>query len=168
LLVKVPLTLLFLSDTDGGRTPDKPIADATPYPLPAGSGLTSVGVAGVRRTPVTCAPIFRSIRRNICWRTWSIFDSTWILTGGCYLAVLGVRPLGSRTPCDTHNASPPWSSLASPPPDEPRSTGSIVAWPPCSRQSRHASAQVSPLRNAMATSLRLTTAFCRIPIRPFT
>jgi hypothetical protein len=38
-LVKAPLTSLFLSDTDGGRTHDKPIADATPYPLPAGSGL---------------------------------------------------------------------------------------------------------------------------------
>jgi hypothetical protein len=39
LLVNVPLTILFLSDTYGGRTHDKPIADATPYPLPAGSGL---------------------------------------------------------------------------------------------------------------------------------
>jgi hypothetical protein len=38
-LVKAPLAILFLSDTDGGRTHDKPIADATPYPLPAGSGL---------------------------------------------------------------------------------------------------------------------------------
>jgi hypothetical protein len=33
------LLILFLSDTYGGRTHDKPIADATPYPLPAGSGL---------------------------------------------------------------------------------------------------------------------------------
>jgi len=39
LLVNAPLTILFLSDTYGGRTHDKPIADATPYPLPAGSGL---------------------------------------------------------------------------------------------------------------------------------
>jgi hypothetical protein len=31
--------ILFLSDTYGGRTHDKPIADATPYPLPAGSRL---------------------------------------------------------------------------------------------------------------------------------
>ena len=38
-LVNAPLTILFLSDTYGGRTHDKPIADATPYPLPAGSGL---------------------------------------------------------------------------------------------------------------------------------
>jgi hypothetical protein len=30
---------LFLSDTYGGRVPDKPIADLTPYPLPAGSRL---------------------------------------------------------------------------------------------------------------------------------
>src|SRR5262249_21199379 len=29
----------FLSDTYGGRTHEKPIADATPYPLPAGSRL---------------------------------------------------------------------------------------------------------------------------------
>ena len=39
LLVNAPLTILFLSDTYGGRTHDKPIADATPYPLPRGSGL---------------------------------------------------------------------------------------------------------------------------------
>ena len=39
LLVNAPLTIVFLSDTYGGRTHDKPIADATPYPLPAGSGL---------------------------------------------------------------------------------------------------------------------------------
>ena len=39
LLVNAPLTILFLSDTYGGRTHDKPIADATPYPLPPGSGL---------------------------------------------------------------------------------------------------------------------------------
>jgi len=34
-----PLTILFLSDTYGGRTHDKCIADATPYPLPSGSQL---------------------------------------------------------------------------------------------------------------------------------
>ena len=39
LLVNAPLTILFLSDTYGGRTHDKRIADATPYPLPPGSGL---------------------------------------------------------------------------------------------------------------------------------
>jgi hypothetical protein len=39
LLVNAFLTILFLSDTYGGRTHDKPIADATPYPLPAGSRL---------------------------------------------------------------------------------------------------------------------------------
>jgi hypothetical protein len=39
LLVNALLTILFLSDTYGGRTHDKPIADATPYPLPAGSRL---------------------------------------------------------------------------------------------------------------------------------
>jgi len=39
LLVNVLLTILFLSDTHGGRTHDKRIADATPYPLPAGSQL---------------------------------------------------------------------------------------------------------------------------------
>lgn len=39
LLVNAPLTILFLSDTYGGRTHDKRIADATPYPLPAGSQL---------------------------------------------------------------------------------------------------------------------------------
>ena len=33
------LIILFLSDTYGGRVHDKPIADATLYPLPAGSRL---------------------------------------------------------------------------------------------------------------------------------
>ena len=39
LLVNTPLTILFLSATHGGRSHDKRIADATPYPLPAGSRL---------------------------------------------------------------------------------------------------------------------------------
>src|SRR5262249_43998741 len=39
LLVNALLLILFLSDTYGGRTHDKPMADATPYPLPAGSQL---------------------------------------------------------------------------------------------------------------------------------
>jgi len=39
LLVNAPLTILFLSDTCGGRLHDKRIAEATPYPLPTGSRL---------------------------------------------------------------------------------------------------------------------------------
>jgi hypothetical protein len=39
LLVNAPLTILFLSETAGGRIHDKRIAEATPYPLPAGSQL---------------------------------------------------------------------------------------------------------------------------------
>ena len=39
LLVNALLLILFLSDTSGGRLHDKPIAEATPYPLPAGSRL---------------------------------------------------------------------------------------------------------------------------------
>jgi hypothetical protein len=39
LLVNALLTILFLSDTYGGRVHEKPIADATPYPFPAGSRL---------------------------------------------------------------------------------------------------------------------------------
>jgi hypothetical protein len=34
--VNALLLILFLSDTYGGRTHEKPIADTTPYPLPAG------------------------------------------------------------------------------------------------------------------------------------
>src|SRR5438093_4477858 len=34
-----PLTILLLSDTYGGRVHDLRIAETTPYPLPAGSGL---------------------------------------------------------------------------------------------------------------------------------
>jgi hypothetical protein len=39
LLVNAPLTILLLSATCGGRLHDKRIAEATPYPLPAGSRL---------------------------------------------------------------------------------------------------------------------------------
>ena len=39
LLIDAPLTILFLSETHGGRVHDKRIAEATPYPLPAGSRL---------------------------------------------------------------------------------------------------------------------------------
>jgi hypothetical protein len=39
LLVNARLTIMFLSDTYEGSVHDKRIADATPYPLPAGSHL---------------------------------------------------------------------------------------------------------------------------------
>ena len=39
LLVNALLVILFLSDTHGGRVHDLRIAETTPYPLPAGSGL---------------------------------------------------------------------------------------------------------------------------------
>jgi hypothetical protein len=39
LLINAVLTILFLSETYVGNTHDKRIADATPYPLPAGSRL---------------------------------------------------------------------------------------------------------------------------------
>ena len=39
MLVNALLVILFLSDTHGGRTHDLRIAEATPSPLPAGSGL---------------------------------------------------------------------------------------------------------------------------------
>jgi hypothetical protein len=39
LLGNALLLILFLSDTYGGRIHAKPMADATPYPLPAGSRL---------------------------------------------------------------------------------------------------------------------------------
>ena len=38
-MVNALLLILFLSDTHGGRTHDKRIAETTPYPLPAGSRL---------------------------------------------------------------------------------------------------------------------------------
>jgi len=38
-LINAALTILFLSETYVGSTHDKRIADATPYPLPAGSRL---------------------------------------------------------------------------------------------------------------------------------
>jgi len=38
-LINTVLTILFLSDTYAGSTHDKRMADATPYPLPAGSRL---------------------------------------------------------------------------------------------------------------------------------
>jgi hypothetical protein len=39
LLINALLTILFLSETYGGRIHDKRIAEVTPYPLPAGSRL---------------------------------------------------------------------------------------------------------------------------------
>jgi hypothetical protein len=39
LLIHATLTILFLSDTYAGSTHDKRMADATSYPLPAGSRL---------------------------------------------------------------------------------------------------------------------------------
>ena len=49
LLVNAPLTVLFLSNTVGGRVHDKRIADSTPYPLPAGSRmLQDLGFVGFR------------------------------------------------------------------------------------------------------------------------
>src|SRR5688572_31904769 len=39
LLVNARLIILFLSDTVGGRIHDKRLAEATPYPLPAGRRL---------------------------------------------------------------------------------------------------------------------------------
>ena len=39
LLINAALTILFLSATYAGSTHDKRIAEATPYPLPAGSRL---------------------------------------------------------------------------------------------------------------------------------
>jgi DDE superfamily endonuclease len=39
LLINAALTILFLRETYAGSTHDKQIADATPYPLPAGSRL---------------------------------------------------------------------------------------------------------------------------------
>jgi hypothetical protein len=39
LLINAALTILFLSDTYAGSIHDKRIADAAPYPLPAGSRL---------------------------------------------------------------------------------------------------------------------------------
>ena len=43
--------IFFLSDTYGGRTHDKPIADATPYPLQAGSRSPGSGLLGVYAPP---------------------------------------------------------------------------------------------------------------------
>jgi hypothetical protein len=39
LLINAPLTILFLSETHADRVHEKRIAEATPYPLPAGSRL---------------------------------------------------------------------------------------------------------------------------------
>ena len=39
MLINALLTILFLSETSGGRIHDKRIAEATSYPLPAGSRL---------------------------------------------------------------------------------------------------------------------------------
>src|SRR2546426_2368176 len=52
LLVNAPLTILFLSDTYGGRMHDKRIADATPYPLTRGEPVVAgPGLPGVHAAP---------------------------------------------------------------------------------------------------------------------
>ena len=59
LLVNAPLSVLFLSDTVGGRVHDKRLADSMPYPLPAGSRLLQdLGFVGFRLPEVeTLMPI---------------------------------------------------------------------------------------------------------------
>jgi hypothetical protein len=53
LLINAGLTILFLSETSAGSTHDKRIADATPYPLPAGSRLLQeLGFLAFRLEPV--------------------------------------------------------------------------------------------------------------------
>src|SRR3954465_10379725 len=53
LLVNALLLILFLSDTAGGRIHDKRLAEATPYPLPAGSRLLQdLGFLGFTRPEV--------------------------------------------------------------------------------------------------------------------
>ena len=52
LLINAVLTILFLSETYAGSTHDKRMADATPYPLPAGSHLLQdLGLPGVHARP---------------------------------------------------------------------------------------------------------------------
>jgi hypothetical protein len=65
LLVNALLTILFLSDTCGDRVHEKRIADATPYPLPAGSQLLQDLASWRSRSPrwrSSCRPRNRATK----------------------------------------------------------------------------------------------------------
>ena len=59
LLINAALTILFLSETYAGSTHDKRMADATPYPLPAGAGCSRISASWRSRSTTSrssCRP----------------------------------------------------------------------------------------------------------------
>jgi hypothetical protein len=122
LLINGALTLLFLSETYAGRTHDKRIADATPYPLPAGSrllqdlGFLAFTLDGVEIIMPTRKPRGRQLtraqkatNRRIARRRVRIEHVTSsvkrcrIVHDVCRLRKAGVRDLIMEVCCALHN-----------------------------------------------------------------
>ena len=133
LLINAVLTILFLSATYAGSTHDKRIADATPYPLPAGSRLLQdlgflaftldqVEIIMPTRKPRGCALTRRQKagNRHIARRRVRIEHVTSsvkrcrIVRDTCRLRKAGVRDLIMEVCCALHNFRvrlTPWQPL---------------------------------------------------------
>jgi hypothetical protein len=133
LLINAALTILFLSDTYTGSTHDKRIADATPYPLPAGSrllqdlGFLAFTLAQVEIIMPTRKPRGRALTRlqkaaNRCIarrrvrieHVHSSVKRCRIVHDICRLRKAGVRDLVMEVCCGLHNFRvrlTPWQPL---------------------------------------------------------
>ncbi len=90
-LINAALTILFLSETYVGSTHDKRIADATPYPLPAGSRLLQD--LGFLAFTLDQVEIIMPTRKPRCR----------IVHDTCRLRKTGVRDLVMEVCCALHN-----------------------------------------------------------------
>ena len=133
LLINAVLTILFLSATYAGSTHEKRIADATPYPLPAGSRLrqdlgflaftlnqveTLMPTRKPRRRALTRAQ--KAANRRIARRRVRIehvnsrVKRCRIVHETCRLRKAGVRDLGMEVCCGWHNFRvrlTPWQAM---------------------------------------------------------
>jgi hypothetical protein len=133
LLINAALMILFLSATDAGRTHDKRIADASPYPLPAGSQwLQDLGCLAFtldhvdiimptrkpRGRPLTRAQ--KTANRRIARRRVRIehvnssVKRCRIVHDTCRLRKAGVRDLVMEVSCGLHNFRirlMPWQAM---------------------------------------------------------
>ena len=133
LLINAALTILFLSATYGGSTHDKRIADATPYPLPAGSrllqdlGFMAFALNQVETIIPTRKPRGRALtraqkaaNRRIARRRVRIehvnssVKRCCIVHDTCRLRKAGVRDLVMEVCCGLHNFRihlTPWQAM---------------------------------------------------------
>jgi hypothetical protein len=133
LLINAALTILFLSATSAGSTHDKRIADATPYPLPAGSrwlqdlGFLAFTLQQVEIIMPTRKPRGRALtraqkaaNRRIARRRVRIehvnsrVKRCRIVHDTCRLRKAGVRDLVMEVCCGLHNVRvrlTPWQPM---------------------------------------------------------